>query len=290
MTTAITHRLRMTFTRADSALRTLRRMARTSELKRLGVTDSELTRAVRSGEVVRPRQGVYALADTQDRIVHAASHGGTVGCCAAGLLYGLWILETPPTCHVWMGTAGTPRSSCEDCHIHWDKGKVAVGAPPPVRNVILQISQCASEDTFFAALESALRQSLLRAGDLTWLVAHLPVAMRWLVAFARADADSGLESLLRLRLHRLGIEARPQVWIAGVGEVDFVVGARLIIEADGRANHDGEDLRAKDLQRDAAAAAAARGYQTLRFTYGMIVHDWQAVVDAIHGALLQDGH
>ncbi len=73
-----------------------------------------------------------------------------------------------------------------------------------------------------------------------------------------------------------------------MGEVDFVVGARLIIEADGRANHDGEDLRAKDLQRD--AAAAARGYQTLRFTYGMIVHDWQAVVDAINGALLQDGH
>ncbi|WP_082488405.1 DUF559 domain-containing protein [Microbacterium sp. Leaf159] len=252
------------------------------------MTESELTRAVRSGEVIRARQGVYALADVQAVIVHAASHGGTVGCCAAGLLHGLWILEAPPECHVWMGTAGTPRSSCEDCHIHWDEGKVAVGAPPPVRNVLLQISRCATEDTFFAALESALRQSLLRARDLTWLVVHLPIAMRWLVAFARADADSGLESLLRLRLYRLGIEARPQVWIAGGGEVDFVVGARLIIEADGRANHDGGGLRAKDLQRDAAAAAL--GYQTLRFTYAMIVHDWRAVVDAIDGALLRDGH
>lgn len=109
----------------------------------------------------------------------------------------------------------------------------------------------------------------------------------WLVGFARADADSGLESLVRLRLHRLGIRLRTQVWIPTVGEVDFVVGERLIVEADGEANHGGSGLRAKDLRRDASAAAL--GYQTLRFTYAMIVHDWQAVEAAIVGALRAHG-
>ncbi|WP_420896791.1 type IV toxin-antitoxin system AbiEi family antitoxin domain-containing protein [Microbacterium oxydans] len=36
-------------------------MARTSELRRRGVSRDELSRTVHSGEVLRPRQGVYAL-------------------------------------------------------------------------------------------------------------------------------------------------------------------------------------------------------------------------------------
>lgn len=268
------------------ALRSVGRLARTRELMRLGVTESELARAVRAGAIIRPRQGVYALPDASPDLVHAAEHGGTIGCCAAGVLYGLWILRAPTTAHVWMGAAGTHRGSCTSCRIHWDAGTVSVGVLPPIANVLLQIAQCGDEDTFFAALESALRKSLLRARDILWLTRHLPVQLRWLVAFARADADSGLESLIRLRLHRLGIDVRTQVHIAGVGEVDFVVGARLIVEADGRANHDGDDMRAKDLQRD--AVAAAQGYQTLRFTYAMIVRDWETVVEAIVGALAHD--
>lgn len=199
-------------------------MARTSELKHHGVTESELTRAVRSGVVVRPRQGVYALPETAGDLIHAATHGGTIGCCAAGLLHGLWILETPSVSHVWMGSAGTPRTTCEECRLHWDEGRVRVGELPPIANVLLQIAQCANEDTFFAALESALRRSLIGPRDIAWLWHHLPLGMRWLVGFARSDAYSGLESLIRLRLHRIGITVATQVWIPGVGEVDFVVG------------------------------------------------------------------
>lgn len=278
------HRL-MASIRADSALRSLGRMARTSELRRLGVSESELTRAVRSGEVARPRQGVYALPDTAERLMHAAAHGGTVGCCSAAELLGLWTLETPAETHVWMGRAGTARLSCADCRIHWDDGTVSVGALPPVANVLLQISSCAGEETFFAALESALRQSLLAPGDIAWLWHRLPASMRWLVGFARADADSGLESLIRLRLHRLGIDVQTQVLITGVGEVDFVIGERLIIEADGYDNHGEAGDRLKDLRLD--AAASARGYETLRFTYAMIVHEWQTVIDAIRGAMVR---
>lgn len=277
----------MSFVRAEAALRAIGRMARTGELRRRGVSEAELTRAVRAGEVRRPREGVYALPDTPDALQHAAEHGGTVGCCAAGRLLGLWILRMPAELHVWMGAAGSPRGKCGECRVHWEAGRVLVGRPPPVVTVLLQIASCADEDTFFAALESALRRSLLSPADIARLCRQLPAEMRWLVAFARGDADSGLESLIRLRLHRLGIAVRTQVRIDGVGEVDVVIGSRLIIEADGIANHADPAARIKDLRRDAAASAL--GFETLRFTYAMIVHDWPAVEAAILGAMTRHG-
>jgi very-short-patch-repair endonuclease len=71
--------------------------------------------------------------------------------------------------------------------------------------------------------------------------------------------------------------------IQGVGKVDFVIAGRLILEADGKENHDGETKRHKDLVRDAAASRL--GYQTLRFDYAQIVHDWLTVQAAVRGAL-----
>ena len=111
----------------------------------------------------------------------------------------------------------------------------------------------------------------------------IPASARWLIDLARGDADSGLESLLRLRLHLLGIDVDCQVLIGGVGRVDFVIGGRLILEVDGKANHDGGLMRHKDLSRDAAASVL--GYETLRFDYAQIIHDWPSVQAAILAAL-----
>src|SRR5690606_11745721 len=144
------------------------------------------------------------------------------------------------------------------------------------------------EDTFFAAFESALRRQLISPAGIAWLWTRLPRRRRWLIDFARSDADSGLESLFRLRMHRVGISVRCQISIRTVGEVDFVIGDRLIIEADGRANHEREKERSKDLARDAAAAAL--GYETLRFTYAMIVHRWRTVQAAVLAKIADRAH
>ncbi|MFI8633487.1 endonuclease domain-containing protein [Microbacterium sp. NPDC077663] len=104
-----------------------------------------------------------------------------------------------------------------------------------------------------------------------------------IVDIARPDAESGIESLLRLRLSRLGIRLESQVLVAGVGRVDFVLAGRLILEVDGRLNHEGPSRRHRDLVRDAEAAAA--GYETLRFDYALVVHDWPRVQRAILAAV-----
>ena len=281
---------------ARSALIARGPVARTAALRALGVRERELTRAVRAGEVLRLRHGVYALPDVPAAFRHATAHGGVPGCAEAARLHGLWVLDGASD-HVWMGDAGAPHGACAArpargdaavCRVHWDEGVAIVGELPPVHNVLLQMSQCESEESFFAAYESALRLSKISPAGIAWLWRHLPVAMRWLLDIARPDADSGLESLVRLRLHRLGISVRTQISIRGVGEVDIMIGDRLLIECDGRENHEREEQRHKDLLRDAAAAAL--GYETLRFDYALIVHDWARVEAAIVAKIEAGAH
>ena len=138
---------------------------------------------------------------------------------------------------------------------------------------------------FFAAYESAWNKGMLTRTDREWIRRSVPARTRWLVDLARPDAESGLESLLRLRLIRLGVTLECQVLIIGVGRVDFLAAGRLIIEVDGRENHDGVSMRHKDLVRD--AAAAAQGYETLRFDYALVMHEWHTVEKAIVTAVAQ---
>ena len=107
--------------------------------------------------------------------------------------------------------------------------------------------------------------------------------MREALSQARADADSGLESLLRWRLRRHRLRVRTQRRVTCVGVVDALIGDRLLVETDGVAGHDEPSHRHKDLVRD--ARAAMWGLFTLRFDYAMVVHDWELVEAAILGAL-----
>lgn len=115
--------------------------------------------------------------------------------------------------------------------------------------------------------------------DLFWLRKHTNAEGRDAIAFARQDADSGLESLFRWRLRPYGLSVRAQESIVSVGRVDFLIGERLIVEVDGAANHDGVSHRHRDLVRD--AHAAAWGFVTLRFDYAMVVRDGETVERAI---------
>lgn len=89
--------------------------------------------------------------------------------------------------------------------------------------------------------------------------------------------------LVRLRLHLIGVAVRTQVTVGGVGRVDFVIEGRVILEADGRDNHDDAANRHRDLMRDAVASDL--GFETLRFDYSMILYSWDVVVAAILAAL-----
>ncbi|HWM17218.1 MAG TPA: DUF559 domain-containing protein [Microbacterium sp.] len=163
---------------------------------------------------------------------------------------------------------------------HWDDGMPASAfGLPSVPRTLRQLLACYGIEAFFAAVESALNQRLLTAAGMRWLRRHTNDVARNALDFARSDAESGLESLLRWRLRKTGLRFRSQVAIASVGVVDFLIGDRLIVEVDGKPNHDGPSERHKDLVRD--AHAAVWDYVTLRFDYALIIHDWDTVERAI---------
>ncbi len=211
----------------------------------------------------------------------AATHGGTLACVTAARHEGLWTLGDEREIHVWLGGHGHAyaHDGCS-CVEHWDDGPAtdAFGVPS-VPRILRQMLACRGVEEFFVALESALRQRLITDVGLAWLRSTTNDTARDAIDFARRDADSGLESLLRWRLRRHRLPIRAQVAIVSVGTVDFLIGDRLILEADGRTNHHGDVARHKDLVRD--ANAAAWGYVTLRFDYALIVHDWDTVEQAI---------
>jgi very-short-patch-repair endonuclease len=177
----------------------------------------------------------------------------------------------------------TDAADCA-CIRHWDEGPSASSfALPPVPRILLQIYRCRGAEAVFVALESARRLGLLTSGDLSWLRDRVDAGGTDLVDFSRDDADSGLESLVRLRTRGRGWTIRTQVRVVATGRVDLLIDDWLIIEADGKSNHDEPAHRHRDLMRD--ATAAAWGHVTLRFDYAMIVHDWDIVERAIEAIM-----
>ncbi|WP_102194333.1 endonuclease domain-containing protein [Microbacterium aurantiacum] len=262
-------------------------IARGTQLQKFGCSRKAIATAARTGSIIRIRQGTFALPTADAEVVAAATHGGALTCTSALRAHGVWML--PPgendrgVAHVWMGGAGRqhPHEGCA-CAVHYSPGRAGLGIAP-VAAALIHAYRCLTAETFFAAYESAWNKRLIGAYDRARIRRELPQSAGWLLDLARHDSASGLESLLRLRLHLLGIRLDCQVEIEGVGRVDFVVGGRVILEADGKENHDNPTKRHRDLMRD--AAASARGFETLRFDYAMIVHDWPTVVAAILPAL-----
>ncbi|WP_091230817.1 type IV toxin-antitoxin system AbiEi family antitoxin domain-containing protein [Microbacterium sp. 3J1] len=258
-------------------------IARGSQLGPFGCTRRDLAAAVRRQELIRIRPGVFAAPSCPVLVRTAALHGGALTCAGALRLHSVWVLSDDSSPHVWLGQAGRAHAHAGcGCVGHYRNGTMTLGLAP-VEDALAHSYACLGEEFFFAAYESAWAQRLIGAAARRRIRDALPPRARWLVDLARHDAGSGIESIMRLRLHLLGVIVETQVEISGVGRVDFVIEGRLIIEADGRGNHDGSTERHRDLMRDAAASRL--GYETLRFDYAMIIHDWDAVVAAIFAAL-----
>ncbi len=234
---------------------------------------------IRDGEWHRLRHGLYASMGVCEPTRTAADHGGALACVSAARHLGFWVLPDLTEIHVWLPSGGRVHHSGCLCVVHFDEVAAEAFNLPSVPRMLRQILRCQGVESFFACLESALRQHRISAAEIEWLRIHTNAAGREAIAFARRDADSGIESLFRWRLRTLGLPITPQVRISGVGIVDFVIGDRLIVELDGKANHGDGPLRHKDLVRD--AAAASRDYVTLRFDFAQVIYDWGTVEAAV---------
>jgi very-short-patch-repair endonuclease len=92
--------------------------------------------------------------------------------------------------------------------------------------------------------------------------------------------------MIRLRLRAAGIHLRSQVEILGVGRVDFLVGDRLIIEADSREHH----LPKYQADRTRDRVATGLGYLVVRLTYQDVVYGWDVAFGDIRAIIRRHAH
>jgi very-short-patch-repair endonuclease len=133
--------------------------------------------------------------------------------------------------------------------------------------------------------------SALNLGVLTWEqvtdVLSRSARRRRLLSRIDGRAESGLETIARIRLRARGVGLRIQVSI-GAYRVDMLIGDRLIIELDGQRWHDTASTFESDRRRDAALVAA--GFIVLRFSFRRVMNEWDQVEQQILALVRRGEH
>lgn len=150
-------------------------------------------------------------------------------------------------------------------------------------NALCLVAQCQPKEVALIIWESALNKHLVDLDKL--LQCELPPAALAIAREARPFADSGLETIVIVRLRWMGLPMVPQAWIEG-HRVDLLIGERLVIQLDG-ATHTGAQ-RNSDIAHD--AELTLRGYHVLRFSYTQIMEQWPQVQQVIMEAVAAGLH
>ena len=271
--------------------------AQKQQLVAHGAKDLDLTVAVRSGEVIRARQGWYTTLPANDRAVQAVRVGGRLtGLALIHYLDG-WVVDPPPL-HVSMPTNAarmrTPTNrfrrlrSRRGVVLHWDAADVAerglawcVALRDAVRVVVLH----ESFEQAVAVLDWALHTRLMDAADLDSLVQALPVRLRAIVDWVDPDCESLPESVSRTRFRLAGHHVTSQVPLETDERIDLVVDGEAGIEVDSKKHH--ADSFYRDRAKDLTITLAE--YHGLRPSAHSVFSDWGRVQAAVTVALRRRG-
>lgn len=243
-----------------------------------------IDRAVALGLLTRPRKGWVAAADADADLVAAARQGVILSCVTQARRLGLWVRDADRP-HV----AASPHAgsvALSRARVHWTVPPVPRHPDvlvDPIENVLALVAACQPHEDAVAIWESAYRQGAVAVESMRRL--PLGPAARAVCAVATPWSDSGLESLVRVRLRRLGVPVVAQVWIAG-HHVDFLIGDRLVLQIDG-GHHVGAQ-RSADIAHDAELLLL--GYHVIRVGYVQVVERWHEVHERILRAVAQGLH
>lgn len=253
-----------------------------AEMIELGWTPRRLTRAVRAGVLVRPRRDRYALADLDDSIIAAVRAGGALTCLSLLQLLRVFVLKTT-SIHVRVAPNSSRHGERrkDGCALHWrvDEGDEPLLHVTSLSDAIRHSVRCQDARPALATLDSLVHHGLVTIDELTAIFATLPTRFRILLDLVDGTAASGPETYVRLMLRTLGLRYETQVWIEGVGYVDFVVEGWLIIECDSKEFHEGWAKQKQDRRRDLAAARL--GFVTIRPLAADILTDGSTVQEDI---------
>ena len=275
-----------------------------------GLTRRELESAVNRGELTRPRRGWYANRLADDDQLRAVVAGARIGCVSALRRWGVWSgegdrlhLQVPRTSSGLVLREAPRGAQLRVPHPAWElpldwairpcdaAGPVAHWVPPlqphraldwivsPV-DALAQAVRCQREEHALACVDSALHEGVVTLAEWEAVLASLPARLRALDEYKDSRADSGNETIVRLRLRRLGLRSEPQVRLPGIGFIDLLVEGLVPLEVDSEAHHSSHGQRQRDRSR--SLLSAALGSPTLRIgPEHLTAREWPLVVVAI---------
>jgi very-short-patch-repair endonuclease len=267
------------------------------QLRNSGVSDGERRKLLNSGHLTRLRNGWFALQNANPDFVRAVRVGGRVTCSSRLEMAGLWVMPDARLHVAVSGNASRLRAPDDrrrawdadaypDVRLHWVDGRLSGNrnaAADSIEASLAHLICCADRDSAVVTIDSALNARarggrMLTPSALDRILRRLPAKYAELASLVDPEAQSGLETLARLRLRRRGLRVRTQVEISGVGRVDILIGERLVLELDSRSHHLGDNYE-KDRARD--LELFRQGFVVVRVSYRRVMFDWHSIEDAI---------
>lgn len=282
----------------------------TAQLLQAGVSRRALDASLAAGRVQRVRRGWIAW-QADAAAVAAVRSGGCVSCLSAMAHLGAW---QPRGCigHVRRAqgqrdhrgkrskgaaaaTRGRSAGSARRARVGLDtKGCRPYGTNPPVASAVDDLEtafrcavRCADREQLIAVADSIVHRGLATLEELRAWAAAAPRDVRRQLERVEPLAESGTESLVRLRLLALGIALDVQHRI-GRRRVDLLIGDRLIVECDSAAYH--ADPEAFQRDRETDRIHLAMGYLVIRLTWEQIHDDWPAIEQDILAIVRRGDH
>ena len=246
-----------------------------SSLRAAGLSSYRMRAAADAGLVVRAGRDRLAVPGTSMARVRAATIGARVTCVSAAQEYGLWT-RSDPNLHLSVPRGFSAQTSVDEV-VHWSRLPVPVGrdaAIEPLPNALVHVARCLPFDYAVATFDAALRTGSLSVDTMRQVAATVGGRVAEVVAHTDARADSGSESLMRVRLASCGIVMHPQVVLDG-HPVDGLVGRYLVLQVDGFAYHRDPAQRARDLAQD--RRLVLRGYTVFRYPSRAVEDRWPAI-------------
>lgn len=147
-------------------------------------------------------------------------------------------------------------------------------------------ANCLDAEGLVVVLDSMLNKRMIQLADARDILSTSRLAHLNLDERLDPKSESGTETMIRLRLRAMGIRLQTQVKIPGVGRVDFLVGERLIIEADSREHH----VPRYQADRTRDRVATSLGFLVIRLTYEDVLYRWDAVLADIQSVIRRRAH
>ncbi|MFC4243362.1 endonuclease domain-containing protein [Gryllotalpicola reticulitermitis] len=263
------------------------------QLRHHGVSSGELKRQLERGVLVPIGRLLVARADAHPLFLHAVRMGARIACISAAKRRGLWTMSDARL-HI------TPRvlnshfradAGRLPVRVHWTKHPIdPAGDRIPIessRSMLMHVAQCQPLELAVVTFDSALNQGHISTEELRTLASVHGAALGRVLPHVSRLADSGLESLTRVRLRHAGIPCKEQVRIHG-HRVDLMVGERLVIQLDGVQHL--KDPKQLVMDREYDRLLRRMGYTVLRFSYADVVHHWDRTFGEITALLAQRAH